>query len=162
MNDNLEESNNSCLYEMKTIKYFLPLGLIYIIRKIRSFNVERKMIRNRNELINKYLNSNSVYKLQLGCQKLLLKGWLNSDVEPSSQDVIHLDVTKQFPFEDCVFDYVYSEHLIEHLEYDDCIKMLYESYRVLKDNGKIRIATPNFFTFNISSTALSKSISFAV
>lgn len=54
-----------------------------------------------------------------------------------------LDVTKRFPFDDCTFDYIMCEHLIEHLQYKDGLYMLSECFRVLKPFGKIRISTPD-------------------
>jgi predicted SAM-dependent methyltransferase len=57
--------------------------------------------------------------------------------------MIFLDATVDFPFGRAVFDYVYSEHLIEHLPYNDGKFMLRECHRVLRPGGKIRIATPD-------------------
>jgi predicted SAM-dependent methyltransferase len=51
--------------------------------------------------------------------------------------------TRRFPFEDNTFDYVYSEHMIEHIEYDSALFMLRECFRVLKPGGKIRMSTPD-------------------
>ena len=54
-----------------------------------------------------------------------------------------MDAGEPFPILDNTIDYVYSEHLFEHLTYKQAKNMLKESYRVLKENGVIRIATPN-------------------
>ena len=48
-----------------------------------------------------------------------------------------------FPIESDTFDFVYSEHLFEHLKVEQQLNMLVESYRILKKSGIIRIATPN-------------------
>ncbi len=82
-------------------------------------------------------------KLQLGCQLNLLPGWLNSDLIPFPLGVTYLDATKRFPFPEQSFDYVLSEHLIEHLSYKSGRFMLGECFRVLKPGGKLRTATPN-------------------
>jgi predicted SAM-dependent methyltransferase len=42
-----------------------------------------------------------------------------------------------------VFDYVFSEHMIEHVSYAEGLLMLRECLRVLKPGGRIRIATPS-------------------
>ena len=109
---------------------------------------------NRHKNIRNYLDKNKTRKLHLGCGTQILESWLNTDLCPNDA-VQFLDVTKKFPFDDCVFDYVFSEHLIEHLEYPDGKKMLRESYRVLKPGGKIRIATPDL-KFLISLLAAEK------
>ena len=82
-------------------------------------------------------------KLQLGCQLNLLPDWLNADLIPFPLGVVYLDATKRFPFHDETFDYVFSEHLIEHLPYESGCFMLGECFRVLKPGGKLRTATPN-------------------
>lgn len=95
----------------------------------------------------KYFRDHHVKKLHLGCGRHVLKGWLNTDSKPISKKAICLDATKPFPFEQDIFDYVYSEHMIEHISYVQGIQLLSESFRVLKPGGKIRIATPDLYFF---------------
>jgi predicted SAM-dependent methyltransferase len=82
-------------------------------------------------------------KLHIGCGSNLLEGWVNTDLEPTSSRVTALDATKPFPFETNSFDYVFSEHMIEHINYIEGVNMLSECNRVLKPRGRIRISTPN-------------------
>ena len=65
----------------------------------------------------RYFSKNSVKKLHIGCGSNILDGWLNSDYYPPLASVLHLDATKRFPFEDNTFDYVFSEHVIEHIAF---------------------------------------------
>ena len=90
-----------------------------------------------------YLASHEVRKLQLGTGTNVLEGWLNTDLSPSSASVFYLDTTRHFPFDDATFDYVFSEHHIEHITYDEGLFALRECYRVLKPGGTIRLATPD-------------------
>ena len=71
-----------------------------------------------------------------------MEGWFNTDYFPR-QGMPFLDVTKPFPFPANTFDFVYSEHHIEHISYKDAVKMLVETFRVLKSEGIVRIATPD-------------------
>jgi len=98
---------------------------------------------HHSKAIKIYLNSHQVPKLQIGAGDSILEGWLNTDYIPSHRRVIFLDATKRFPFEDGSFEYVFSEHQIEHLTYKEGLSMLRECYRILKAGGKIRIATPD-------------------
>ena len=91
----------------------------------------------------KYLRDNDSPKLQLGCGKNILDGWLNTDISLYCLLGVYLDASKRFPFKDGTFEYVFSEHVFEHLTYSQAMNMLQESYRVLKPGGVIRIATPD-------------------
>jgi SAM-dependent methyltransferase len=97
----------------------------------------------RRQLIDSYLQKHPLRKLQIGAGENPLSGWLNTDLEPVSHSIIHLDAQEQFPFEDQLFDYIFSEHMIEHIPYLGGLYMLGECFRVLKPAGRIRIATPN-------------------
>jgi len=68
---------------------------------------------------------------------------MNTDIDPMSDDVIFLDARETFPIGDRTFNYVFSEHVIEHMSYNHGVHMLSESYRILSPGGRIRIATPN-------------------
>lgn len=97
----------------------------------------------RNWRIKEYLKGVAEPKLQLGCCKNPLPGWLNTDISLRSVYGVYLDAGKRFPFQEASFEYVYSEHLFEHLTYQQGLNMLKESYRILKPGGVIRIATPD-------------------
>jgi predicted SAM-dependent methyltransferase len=97
--------------------------------------------------IREYLRANKVKKLMIGAGPTSLPGGLCTDLAPRSDGVLHLDVTKPFPFDSEQFDYVSGEHLIEHLSWNDGRLMLSECYRVLKPGGIVRIATPDLAVF---------------
>ena len=108
-----------------------------ILQTIRRFClVDRRTIK-------RYLSQNNIRKLHTGCGSNILDGWLNSDYYPRSTAILHLNATQSFPLGNNEFDYVFSEHMIEHLSYSQGFFMLSECYRVLKKNGTIRISTPD-------------------
>ena len=81
----------------------------------------------------------------------MLTGWLNTDYAPELPMVMHLDATQRFPFKDETFDYIFSEHVIEHIPHSGGVNMLTECFRVLKKSGKIRISTPDLaFLVNLT------------
>jgi predicted SAM-dependent methyltransferase len=96
--------------------------------------------------MSRYLKSHTIRKLQLGAGSNALEGWLNTDKYAAHPGVTFLNAEHRFPFADNTFDYVFSEHLIEHLSYEQGLPMLRECFRVLKPAGKIRIATPDLET----------------
>jgi len=120
----------------------------------------KEYLKNMSLIIN-YFNTNNVCKLQLGCGGNILEGWLNTDYYGNEENILPLDVTKSFSFPDNSFAYIFSEHLIEHLEYLEGLNMLKECFRILKPNGRIRISTPNLAfliaLYNEKKTDLQKS-----
>ena len=91
----------------------------------------------------RYLAESDTPKLHIGCGDHVLSGWLNTDYEPELPIVMHLDASQRFPFKEATFDYIFSEHVIEHISYWDGMKTLAECFRVLKGSGKVRISTPD-------------------
>ncbi|HXW69230.1 MAG TPA: methyltransferase domain-containing protein, partial [Dissulfurispiraceae bacterium] len=73
----------------------------------------------------------------------MLDGWFNTDACPIDKRVFYIDVSRRLPVDDRTFDYLFSEHLIEHLTYMDALNMLKECHRIIRPGGRIRIATPD-------------------
>jgi predicted SAM-dependent methyltransferase len=112
--------------------------------------IKRKITRIDKKIVEKYSYAIEIKKLHIGCGERILQGWLNSDYFPSSDKILYLDATKSFPFESNEFDYIFSEHMIEHISYDQGLRLLTECYRVLKPGGKVRISTPDLsFIINL-------------
>jgi predicted SAM-dependent methyltransferase len=97
----------------------------------------------RQGRITDYLRNHQVRKLQLATSNNVLDGWLNTDLCPFHDSVVYLDATRRFPFRDNTFDYIFAEHMIEHIEYGAALGMLKECFRVLKSGGCVRVATPD-------------------
>ena len=93
--------------------------------------------------IGNYLATHPVRKLHLGAGLRSMPGWLGTDIAPRSDAVVHLDATAPFPIADDTFDYVFSEHMIEHMSWHAGRAMLEECHRVLKPGGTVRVATPD-------------------
>lgn len=92
----------------------------------------------------RYLATAAVKKLEIGSgPKPICEGWFGADKYSVSKDTMYLDATRRFPLADATFDYIYSEHMIEHIPWRDGLQMLRECYRVLKPTGVLRIATPD-------------------
>lgn len=89
-----------------------------------------------------YLQGEGEKKLQLGAGQNKLSNWFNTDYFPRP-DIFFLDVTKKIPAPANSFDYVFSEHHIEHIHYNDAKFMVSEILRVLKPGGVFRVCTPS-------------------
>jgi predicted SAM-dependent methyltransferase len=92
---------------------------------------------------NRYASTHDVRKLHLGCGGNIIAGWFNTDRGALKVGVSYLDVSHRFPFPDASFDFVFSEHMIEHLPFQGGVKFCAECFRVLRPGGRIRISTPD-------------------
>ena len=99
--------------------------------------------------------------LQCGSAGILRFGpWLNSDLTAvriadggvpefdrlsriDGRLFLRHDAMQRFPFEDESFDWVYSEHFIEHFFPTEVVTWLTEMKRLLRPGGHMRISTPD-------------------
>jgi predicted SAM-dependent methyltransferase len=81
--------------------------------------------------------------LNLGCGLRFHHDWINIDFSSSDPNIVQHDLRKGIPFPDNTFDVVYHSHLLEHFSKEDAKNFCKECYRVLKQDGIIRIAVPD-------------------
>lgn len=96
----------------------------------------------RPVVVKKYLASTDEPALHLGCGGSIKPGWLNVDRYHADADT-YLDARNPFPFADDTFSYIFTEHMIEHLEIDNIQGFLSEMLRVLRTGGVCRISCPS-------------------
>ncbi len=110
-------------------------------------------------------------KVNIGSEANVVPGWINYDISPYiilskhkslrkllyalrliskegyefrfPPSVIRRDVRKGLPLPDESVDFIYCSHFLEHLTYQDAIKVLKECHRVLKQKMWIRIVCPD-------------------
>jgi SAM-dependent methyltransferase len=105
-------------------------------------------------------------KVNLGCGKQTIEGWVNVDyalgarfakipffrllnrkvrlfkVDWDPGILIH-DLRRRFPFRDNTVDVIYASHCLEHFTKDQGVQFLRECHRVLKTNGILRVVVPD-------------------
>ncbi|HEV7138498.1 MAG TPA: methyltransferase domain-containing protein [Steroidobacteraceae bacterium] len=129
-----------------------PLGLRKILGRYRAVRAGRDALnvlrvggkRLRQGLdISMYLRTNRVRCLQIGAGPTSMPGWLRTDLSPILKGAVYLDASKRFPIPDESFDFIQSEHMIEHVPFVTGVAMIRECHRILKPGGRVRIATPD-------------------
>jgi predicted SAM-dependent methyltransferase len=95
-----------------------------------GFDIKKKIMASRN-----YIN--------LGCGAHFHKDWVNVDFAVTGKDVIAYNLNFGIPFQNDSFDVVYHSHLLEHFAKKDAKYFISECYRVLKNDGIIRVAIPD-------------------
>ena len=84
-------------------------------------------------------------KLNLGCGYNKLDGYINVDHDENCNPDIVADLESILPFEDSSIDEIVLHHILEHLGHDvkTYFNLWKELYRILKNDGLIRITVPH-------------------
>ena len=119
----------------------LGLGLDHAKAQYWRVRHCRRLTQARNAAFAAY--NHSPRGLHIGAADFVLENWFNTDLDPRTPNIHYLDATQPLPFPDGSFDFIFSEHMIEHIPLAAGRKLLIECRRVLKPPGVVRIATPN-------------------
>jgi predicted SAM-dependent methyltransferase len=102
-----------------------------------------KHARDNARVLRAYMAAHDVCKLHVGCGYHLLPGWLNGDLWRCDPSVLWLDALAPYPVPPGALDYVFSEHVIEHMPLQDGLRMLAHAHAALRPGGRLRISTPD-------------------
>jgi len=80
-------------------------------------------------------------KLQLGCGRMPLPGFVNLDVVKLPGVDLVADLEQKFPFQDNQFDLVYARHTLEHIR--NLQQVIAELHRITKPTGRIELELPH-------------------
>lgn len=143
----VKENKNIRIMKMNKLKNLILRELSINGRGVKRKKIEADLTlkekKQQLKMAIEYTNNVPEPKLQIGCGGNRLNGWLNTDIISKNPKVFLMDVVKKFPFENNTFNFIFSEHTLEHLSFEDSCNMLTECYRVLKPNGVIRIGVPH-------------------
>ena len=82
--------------------------------------------------------------VHVGCGKHGKDGWVNMDCFPAKRDNCLYDIRKDLPFDDQSVRGIFTEHVVEHLDYTEEIPVfLAECFRCLEPGGVLRIIVPD-------------------
>jgi len=80
-------------------------------------------------------------KINLGCGRRYLEGYLNCDVSPRVKADKHFDANSfPYPLESGIADEILMDNVLEHL--DDIPRVMDELHRILKSGGILRVLVP--------------------
>lgn len=88
-----------------------------------------------------------MFKLNLGCGKRNFgKDWIH--IDGSKYEHIHSHNIVDLPFENDSIDLIYTSHVFEYFDREECKEVLKNWKRCLKSNGVLRLAVPNFAMYS--------------
>ena len=111
------------------------------LRSFQKYGIMQNGYAIYDNKISSTLKDMPIKALHLGCGPNIIQGWLNTDLR-SNGPVMFLDASKPFPIEENTLDFIFSEHMFEHLTYESGKTMLRECYRTLKPGGILRLTMP--------------------
>ena len=79
--------------------------------------------------------------LNLGCNRRILKGFVNVDIVKFRGVDVVTDLSKRWPWEDDSVDHIRIVDLIEHIA--DKIHFMNEMWRVMKEGGTAQVTVPH-------------------
>jgi predicted SAM-dependent methyltransferase len=91
-----------------------------------------------------YLADSELKRLNWGCGAHLAAGWINSDVKAEPGTDLVADIRRGLPLESDSIDCAVSVHALPELAYTELVPALSELRRVLKPEGALRLALPDF------------------
>jgi predicted SAM-dependent methyltransferase len=94
----------------------------------------------RRAVVRRYLGESEHPRLHIGAGPYRLDGWLNSDLISGD---IYVDLARPLPLPDASFEYVFGEHVIEHIPEAKGVRLLTELRRILRPGGVARLTTPD-------------------
>lgn len=79
-------------------------------------------------------------KLNVGCGRTPMEGFLNMDLHPEVPGVIFGDLMNKLPLDPATVDFAYASHVLEHVA--DFDRAMREMARVVKPGGRFYIVVP--------------------
>lgn len=80
--------------------------------------------------------------INFGCGEKTQENWINIDAS-YNPNTYYYDLREKLPFQNGQVKHIHCEHFLEHLEFDLGQSFLTECYRILAENGTIRIIVPD-------------------
>lgn len=90
------------------------------------------------------MEPDQVKQLHLGCGETYIPGFFHVDVLDAKHIDLQADISNLSMFSCNSIETIYASHVLEHFGRHDYLGVLAEWFRVLKPNGTLRIAVPDF------------------
>jgi predicted SAM-dependent methyltransferase len=110
---------------------------------LSDLRMSRRRWLNDRRRAERLLARKSGLRLNLGCGERAVPGWVNIDAMDLPGVDLRWDLRDPLPCDSGSVELVYSEHVLEHLEYEDVRPLVAELFRVLGRGGRLRLGVPD-------------------
>ena len=111
--------------------------------ELRQHRLDRKLAEHDLRRLAELATRGDI-KLNVGSSTVHVPGWVSVDiVRDAGGEILKLDATKPWPFDESSLAAVNSEHFIEHLSLSQAAAYLAEAFRTLRPGAPIRTSTPD-------------------
>lgn len=117
-----------------------------VARAVRQLTTQLEIMRNDTNGRRAYKENPPELKagLHVGCGSNILEDYINLDIYPNKGVDVVCDARQGLPFADGQFETIFTEHMLEHVDYPVSTKsILRELTRVTKSGGKVIIGVPD-------------------
>jgi len=135
----LERANSAGFFQRQVLRFFSVQ-----FAETVSFELRNAWLRVLAPLRARRFRGQKDLLVQVGCGPHGRDGWVNMDCFPRETVNCLYDIRKDLPFDDESVHGIYSEHVVEHLDYTQALPtFLAECYRCLARGGVLRIIVPD-------------------
>ena len=125
-----------------TVYHFFPEAQQYNLY-LGRWLYHRKLISQKTKTMKKFCARKGLL-VNVGCGSSGKEGWINVDFSPYEGVNCTFDCRTGLPFENNSVKGIFTEHFLEHLNYENEAKQfLADCFRVLEPGGVIRIIVPD-------------------
>ena len=117
--------------------------LVGAVRRPRILWTSRRLKHEKRTATNRLLSFSQPYKLHVGSGQVYFPGWVNIDADAVAKADVNWDIRYGLLAPDASCQYVYNEHVLEHLAVEAGLTFLRECRRVLAPGGVLRVAMPS-------------------
>jgi len=83
-------------------------------------------------------------KLNLGCGRKKIKGYLNCDISKEVNPDKIVDLERKLPFKNSSVDEIVANHVLTHVQ--NFVPLIHEFYRICKNGAKLKFKVP-FYSY---------------
>ena len=116
------------------VKNFIPYGMVQYIKKRKYYKNFGYKKRNKKRILD------NLNKLNLCSGPIILEDYINLDISPNSDIILNLE-NQNLPFNNNRFKVVICMSAINYFEKHRAIEILNDVYRVMANDGILRIST---------------------